>query len=404
MDTIKRFAELGSLLAETKWGQGDSELAKYEGDSLVFPQRKKRVGRKDVFKFKLGENIVEHTAEQIAECYRTRDEPLQNYLRHMRKGSVSTINRPAFLALMQEGNFAAAEITSAGPSVPSASALAASGDDSQRKRDRTAQRLSDVLKAEVRYYDRNVALNAVRSFQEVIDLDSKAKTVLEEQQRKAKQQKRSKPLGSPIIVVPPNATALLNLYNIKSFLEDMNYVSTEEILKKNPNETKPDYVYVTRRKHPQAGDIRFKVVDSVVNFDNAMWDRVVAVFVSGQAWQLKDWKWPSPADIFDNVKGFHVYFDDAKLSDLVKGWNVAALPIKHHSRNKDIVQVHEIWRQIDSQLERKKPQILQNLIDEYEARLRAEREARLKGMQAQMEEEEEDEDEDLNASQVMIDA
>ena len=418
MDKITSFSELGLILAETKWGQEDSPLAKLEGDMYIFPQKNKRVDRRDKFRFKLGDQDVEYMAEQIIYTYRTRDQDLKTYLKeNPRAKKLSTLHRPNFLNLFNDLN----ALQAASASVSKGAAIAE--DDRDRKRERldaaddkkvdrridssargsVPTRLADVLKMEVRYFDRNAALNAVRSFQEVIDLDTRSKAMEEEHQKRGMKQKKAKFLGSPIIIVPPNATAVLNLYNIKQFLEDMHYVSAEEIMAKNPSEQKPDFVYVTRRKHPQAGDIRFKVVDSFLNFDDATWDRVVAVMVSGQAWQLKGWrKWSTPAEIFANVKGLHVYFDDAKVSDQVKGWNVSFLPIKHQSRNKDIIQVHEIWRQIDSHMQRKKPHLLQSLIDEHEARMRAEREARQKGMQAQMEDEEDDEEEDnLPVSQDM---
>jgi len=323
---------------------------------------------------------------------------------------VSLANRQVILNMIKDRLGAFSATAPVAPVLPRARE-----DDSTRKREKVqnderkkeskvapqgpkaVNKLADALKMEVRYFDRNSSLNAIRSFQEVIDLDGRSKTMEEEHNKKGQKQKRTKPLGSPIIIVPPNETAVLNMFNVKSFLEDMVYVSVEEIKKKNPNEAKQEVIYVTRRKHPQAGDIRFKVVDSIVNFDDATWERVVAVIVSGQAWQLKGWKWNTPAEIFAHVKGLYVYFDDAKISDQVKGWNVAALPIKHQSRNKDIMQVHEIWRQIDLHLERNFPQLLQNLKDEQETRIRAEKEARQKGMQALLDdEEEEDEEEEEN--------
>jgi hypothetical protein len=415
MDKITSFGELGLLLQETKWGQEDNPLAKLEGDLYVFLQKNKRVDRREKFRFKLGDQDVEYTAEQIVYTYRTREQDLKTYLReNPRAKKLSTLHRPNFLNLFNDLNaLQAASSASARPSditeeeerERKRERLDAGGTD-DRKADKAGRadvsargsaptRLVDVMKMEVRYFDRNASLNAVRSFQEVIDLDARSKAMEEEHQKRGLKQKKAKFMGSPIIIVPPNATAVLNLFNIKQFLEDMSYVSAEEIMSKNPSEQKPEFVYVTRRKHPQAGDIRFKVVDSFLNFDDATWDRVVAVMVSGQAWQLKGWKkWSTPADIFANVKGLHVYFDDAKISDQVKGWNVSALPIKHQSRNKDIIQVHEIWRQIDAHMQRKKPQLLQSLVDEHEARMRAEREARQKGMQAQMEDEEDEEEGD----------
>lgn len=47
----------------------------------------------------------------------------------------------------------------------------------------------------------------------------------------------------------------------------------------------------------------YRVVDNPGRLSAAEWDRVVAVFVQGPAWQFKGWPWDgNPVQIFDNSK------------------------------------------------------------------------------------------------------
>lgn len=344
-----------------------------EGDYFVFPKKKKRVLKKRKFTLKLSEgNQASFTAEQIEHCYRTRDLALGDYLRqfHGHELYVKSSQRGQVIDYVKQVK-----------------------DSVRESKVLKVTSLTEALKRERKLFDRNQALTGPRSFQEVIDLDSRSKSADEERAKKVGlgRHKRNRPMGRPIIVVPPTATAVLNLYNIKQFLEDRIYIPPEVVKKERPTESKPQNTYVTMKKHAKAGDVSFKVVDSVTGFDQETWDRVVAVVVSGQAWQLKGWKWETPADIFTHVKGFYVYFDDAKLPDIIKGWNVSKLPIKHESRNMDIMQAHEMWTQINSHMARTHPVLLEGLISEAEARERAEREARQQGIQAEIEDEEDDE-------------
>jgi parafibromin len=64
---------------------------------------------------------------------------------------------------------------------------------------------------------------------------------------------------------------------------------------------KPERVTIERRK-PNGQVVPYHVVDSAVNFRQNDWDRVVCVFVAGQQWQFKGWKWEKPLELFSNGK------------------------------------------------------------------------------------------------------
>ena len=50
-------------------------------------------------------------------------------------------------------------------------------------------------------------------------------------------------------------------------------------------------------------DSPYRVIDNPQKLTNADWDRVVAVFVMGPAWQFKGWPWDgNPVEIFSKSK------------------------------------------------------------------------------------------------------
>lgn len=112
---------------------------------------------------------------------------------------------------------------------------------------------------------------------------------------------------TPIIIVPATLTALITLYNVKKLLKNGQYVSMSELQKKGLG-TKESEVTV-ERKNPKTGQtISYRIVDSIDRIMKEDWKNVVAVFVSGQQWQFKGWKWEQPVDLFSNGNLHTCYF------------------------------------------------------------------------------------------------
>lgn len=44
--------------------------------------------------------------------------------------------------------------------------------------------------------------------------------------------------------------------------------------------------------------VPYRVIDNPAKLTQGDWDRVVAVFVMGPAWQFKGWPWENPVEIF----------------------------------------------------------------------------------------------------------
>jgi hypothetical protein len=75
----------------------------------------------------------------------------------------------------------------------------------------------------------------------------------------------------------------MSLANVKGFLEGGNYDDKGQ----NFNS---DGQQVTITRTIGSREVIFDVFDSVTNFSETKWHRVVAVFVNGDNWQFRDWK------------------------------------------------------------------------------------------------------------------
>ena len=66
---------------------------------------------------------------------------------------------------------------------------------------------------------------------------------------------------------------------------------------------KRDNELLIQRRKEGGLTVPYRVIDNPAKLTNADWDRVVAVFVMGQAWQFKGWPWDgNPTVIFSKSK------------------------------------------------------------------------------------------------------
>ncbi|XP_014487904.1 PREDICTED: parafibromin, partial [Dinoponera quadriceps] len=112
--------------------------------------------------------------------------------------------------------------------------------------------------------------------------------------QQAAQNKR--PSRTPIIIIPSANTSLITMYNAKDILQDLKYVSNED--KRGQGCKRENEVLLQRRKEGGL-TVPYRVVDNPQKLTNADWERVVAVFVMGPAWQFKGWPFDgNPVEIF----------------------------------------------------------------------------------------------------------
>jgi len=144
--------------------------------------------------------------------------------------------------------------------------------------------------------------------------------------------KRPVQTSSYIIVVPNALTSPINLKNCEDFLLNGKYIKAEDIIDKNQSEVR--FVH---------GGLRFKIINDPRKLERSDWDRVVAVFCTGQTWQFKDWRWSTPVELFKNVLGVHLNVNDQVINPTVQSWNCKVIKIHPHKRHLDQTASNEFW-------------------------------------------------------------
>ncbi|KXS19568.1 CDC73-domain-containing protein [Gonapodya prolifera JEL478] len=166
----------------------------------------------------------------------------------------------------------------------------------------------------------------------------------------------SRPLPSPIIIVPSLSTALVQMYNVKELLEGGSFKHPDDIRRENP--AKEPRLHVRHKFASTGKEITFSVVDNGASVRPDEWDRVVACFVHEQPWQFSNWRWTEPREVFQHVKGFYLKWHDAEVKEPVKGWNVAALSVNRNRRHMDLQTVTEFWEKLERFMRERKPRYL----------------------------------------------
>lgn len=105
---------------------------------------------------------------------------------------------------------------------------------------------------------------------------------------------------TPIIIIPSAPNSLITMYNVKDILQDLKFVTTED--KKGKGTQRENEVLLQRRKDGNL-TVPYRVVDQPGKLTPQEWERVVAVFVLGPAWQFKGFPYNgNPTEIFSKGK------------------------------------------------------------------------------------------------------
>jgi parafibromin len=171
----------------------------------------------------------------------------------------------------------------------------------------------------------------------------------------------------PIILIPSGPTAAIQLFNVRSFLEEGVYVHpTQSYMSSGPmgdtsrEDAKPENVVVSPKAFFSADTLRnsafskFRVVDDPRKVDN--WDHVCGCIVTGVEWQLREWfqnddsmkHLAKPSALFDFLRGFLVYFEEDKLPAALLQWNVHPLVLnrKYVKAKAHIFQAYTFWEEL----------------------------------------------------------
>ncbi|KAL9127241.1 MAG: hypothetical protein Q9217_003839 [Psora testacea] len=194
-------------------------------------------------------------------------------------------------------------------------------------------RLQEIYNLERRMGDRNSILRGikptdfshVRKYSEVFMKDRKktnAPSIAPSIATAAlvSRDKKSGRRPDPIILLSPSASSLLRMSNIKSFLDSGTYIPPDSALAGSSSSA--NILHVSRLLpsiDPQR-PFRFILVETPEQFKPDYWNRVVAVFTTGQTWQFKSYKWQNAPDLFKNALGIYVGWRGEDVPATVRGW------------------------------------------------------------------------------------
>lgn len=157
---------------------------------------------------------------------------------------------------------------------------------------------------------------------------------------------------TPIIVIPAASTSLITMYNAREILHDLKFISTDE--KKSQGCKRENELLIQRQKENHV-TAPYRIVDNPLKLTTEEWDRVVAVFVQGAAWQFKEWPYANPSDIFAKISAFHLKWDDHNLDPNVAKWNVNVIALSRTKRHLDRASLIKIWDALDRHIMKHKP-------------------------------------------------
>ncbi|XP_053210636.1 parafibromin-like [Panonychus citri] len=155
---------------------------------------------------------------------------------------------------------------------------------------------------------------------------------------------------TPIIIIPSTTTSLITLANAKSILQDLKFIESNAGEMPRDNE-----ILIQRRKQGEITTVPYRVINNILKLGEGDWDRVVAVFVQGPAWQFKGWPWEgNPVDIFSRIKAFHIKWDEMKLDSNVSKWNVEVIQLSRNKRHLDRANLLKFWSSLDTFMNKNK--------------------------------------------------
>ena len=192
--------------------------------------------------------------------------------------------------------------------------------------------------------------------------------------------------GLPIIVVPAAATARLNMINAPAFFSKGVFEHPDALRASGHKESATAVIEREVARETEAGSSssqqqggagraaragagggsgaggggasnsapqKYFITDRTDTFRSLDWSRVVAVVVSGAAWQFKGWPFKGlkeghTVDLFSKVAGVFVGYGDEEPPAAVKTWNVSRHLLHREARHRDRSVASAVWRAVDA--------------------------------------------------------
>lgn len=228
--------------------------------------------------------------------------------------------------------------------------LKAEGDETlitSKRRAADDPRMARIAVLEVNSLDHNSALRGTKNVMLknlISDAKSFATLLKRSKVSKAASSNAVTAKKQPIIIVSPATTALLSLTNIKQFLEEGKFVepSLQRVENNVVTISRPSDRFVTPAHS-------IMVVDNVDLFTKPeYWDRVIAIFTTGQAWQFSKYKYSKPELLFQKYPGFYMSYQGDIVPKQIHDWNVSVVSVdRGEKRFRDKMIVKDLWMQLD---------------------------------------------------------
>ncbi|CAK9438682.1 uncharacterized protein LODBEIA_P29060 [Lodderomyces beijingensis] len=361
-NTITTMSGLESLKALRSATTGNEPIVFFKEDGEKTEQIQDAVDvqfGKDTTKFKLGSitNFINEDKQQdlksVVFCWLQEGEPNVDYKAKAAELGIASfkyLNRNELSTWLNGSTDTCTFIEGLESDEKNKSAKA--GNESiaeiSRKRKLEDPQLDRIKQFERESIDHNAALRGSKN----IDfgyLISDAKKFMRDLKRSDKKtkavQKSTGPKKQPIIIVSPATTALLSLSNIKTFFEEGHY--TEPVPTNRP---KSGVVILNHRSDNLVSAAqKIMVVDNTDLFTSPeYWNRVIAVFTTGQTWQFAKYTPSQPEALFQKYAGFYVGYQGESTPPQIRDWNVREIKVdRGDKRFKDKVIVKDFWLEID---------------------------------------------------------
>lgn len=156
---------------------------------------------------------------------------------------------------------------------------------------------------------------------------------------------------TPIIMVPPGGSSLINMLNAPEFLTEGNYKTPQAAAAAGAKLPEGKSYHTILRKIGRAKSIKYHITDKEPTSQED-WKRVVGVFCLGKPWQFKKFPFTGASngdlvDTFQRVSGVYLHYSDEPIDAQVKQWNVKMIKIGRHSREGDADAVRAFWTHLD---------------------------------------------------------
>ncbi len=102
----------------------------------------------------------------------------------------------------------------------------------------------------------------------------------------------------------------------------------------------------------------YKLIDDPTMLPPEEWDRVCAVFVTGQTWQFSRWKESDPVLLFQQVMATHLTLEGRPIDAKVQNWNCRVLKVDEFKDYVNAGVASQFWQFLDDFIMRKKPHLI----------------------------------------------